>query len=354
MQLITPVTALKARLRPLLPRPIYKAGKTLRQKIEGYGADLESLYLRLKLLGASLPLPDMLLHYGGQPGDDLFCTAILRELRARHPLRCICMISDFPEIFDHQNDVSYVLPSGGRYDVLAKNWRRYYRHLGLGYDGVDQSDVPRRHIIAELCAQVGIAGPLALRPNLTLTEEEKLWGRRASGRIVIQSSGMGARHPMLNKQWYPERFQAVVEALRREYAFIQLGSAGDPLLTYAEDLRGKTTIRQSAALLYNARMYVGAVGFLMHLARAVDCPSVIVFGGREAPWQSGYICNVNLYTPTPCAPCWKWNRCDFDRQCMKQISADDVVRGVQELAGRPRGPLPVETAYLADAGLALD
>jgi ADP-heptose:LPS heptosyltransferase len=91
---------------------------------------------------------------------------------------------------------------------------------------------------------------------------------------------------------------------------------------------------------------VGTVGLLMHLARAVECPSVIIFGGREAPWQSGYVCNFNIYSEMPCAPCWRSNTCDFNRQCMSNISADDVVSAIRQMLDRPRSPLAVETVEI--------
>jgi hypothetical protein len=55
---------------------------------------------------------------------------------------------------------------------------------------------------------------------------------------------------------------------------------------------------------------------------------VIVLGGREAPWQSGYPENLNLYTEVPCAPCWLWNRCDYERKCLTAIEPGEVVRKV--------------------------
>lgn len=82
----------------------------------------------------------------------------------------------------------------------------------------------------------------------------------------------------------------------------------------------------------------------MHLARAVECPAVILYGGREAPWQSGYTCNTNLYSPLPCAPCWLWNHCDYDRECMNRITVSDVVQAIRERLARPRNPLPVDFA----------
>ena len=90
----------------------------------------------------------------------------------------------------------------------------------------------------------------------------------------------------------------------------------------------------------------------MHLARAVECPSVVIFGGRVAPHQIGYTCNLNLYSALPCAPCWRTNTCDFGRQCMKDISAVDVVTAIRQMLERPRGPLAVDVAEIAAAGSA--
>jgi ADP-heptose:LPS heptosyltransferase len=117
--------------------------------------------------------------------------------------------------------------------------------------------------------------------------------------VVIQSSGLIARYPIRNKNWYAEGYQGVVSALRDRYDFVQVGSAGDPLLDGALDLRGKTSLRETAAVLAGSLAFVGQVGFLMHLARAVDCRSVIVYGGRETPAQSGTPCNENLYSRSP-------------------------------------------------------
>lgn len=298
----------------------------------------------------------LLLFHGFSPGDDMLCTAVLRELRQRGETH-LGMVSNYPGLFFGSQDVTCVLPAGGSYD-LHRPPLATYRHLAklsagklksveyTRFDGVDRSAVPSRHVIAEMCASAGIAGLVAIRPYLTLTEVEKAAAAWAQGRIVIQSSGMGARYPMRNKQWYEERFQAVVDALKEEIEFIQLGSAVDPALQDVKDLRGATSLREAAAILHHARLYVGTVGLQMHLARAVECPSVIIFGGREAPWQSGYVCNFNLYTPLPCAPCWRWNGCEFDRQCMREIGVADVVSAVRQMVARPRGPLEVESIVI--------
>jgi hypothetical protein len=36
-------------------------------------------------------------------------------------------------------------------------------------------------------------------------------------------------------------------------------------------------------MMVNSVLFVGLVGFLMHLARAVDCRATFICGGRELP-----------------------------------------------------------------------
>ena len=113
------------------------------------------------------------------------------------------------------------------------------------------------------------------------------------------------------------------------------------------DLRGKTSLRQLAAVLHHCRLFVGLVGMPMHMARAVDCPSVIVYGGRERPDQTGYICNENLYRDIPCSPCWLDRRCDFGRVCLDTISAGEVIEAAERMLARPRDGLAVASYEIA-------
>src|SRR5277367_5080893 len=352
------MTAAKSIVRQLLPSTVYYVARKLchapRRIVRKCREWITAFGLGIGFIAARTKLPTLLLFFGLSPGDDLLCTAVLRELRKRHRSNLL-MISNHSELFN-SGDATYVWPAGNqhnyisvvsRYQRFARLWLiDFKRAVYGGYDGQDQFEAPSRHIIVEMCASAGIKGPISVRPYVALTDDEMAVSSWAGGKIVIMSSGMGARHPMLNKDWYAARFQDVVGALCEDLEFIQLGSTSDPPIRHAKDLRGLTSLRQSAAILYNARLFVGTVGFLMHLARAVDCPSVIVYGGREAPWQSGYICNINLYSAVPCAPCWRSFSCDYNRICMSKILAEDVVRGVSDLAKRPRGPLHVETAEL--------
>ena len=92
---------------------------------------------------------------------------------------------------------------------------------------------------------------------------------------------------------------------------VQIGHTNDEAIPCHIDLRGRTTLRQLAAVLAHSRLFVGLIGMPMHLARAVECPSVILYGGRERPEQSGYSCNFNIFSDIECAPSWRDNRCEL-------------------------------------------
>jgi ADP-heptose:LPS heptosyltransferase len=196
-----------------------------------------------------------------------------------------------------------------------------------------------------MCARAGLKGTVELRPYLYLERAEV--EAAGHGSIVMQTGSLGARFPMANKQWPPERFQEVADALSPHHEIVQLGSTEDYPLAGARDLRGRTTLREAAAVLAGARLFVGLVGGLMHLARAVDCRAVIVYGGRETPQLSGYIANENLSTSPPCAPCWQRNRCDYGRRCLEEIHPPEVLAAIARQLALFGQSLPVEEFCLA-------
>lgn len=292
--------------------------------------------------------PQVLVEFGGGIGDQLMCSAVFRELRRRGGQR-LWMMSGQPNLFSHNPDVDALLPVDWRVSaLLARLGVRRLRPVYTQRNPENDSDDPPspRHFIAQMCFLSSIVGEVALRPYLYLTEAERQAGAFAAGACVIQSSGMAARYPMRTKEWLPERFAEVAAALGKHQPIIQLGAPADPLLPGALDLRGKTTLRESAAILSNARMFIGLAGLLMHMSRAVDCPAAIVYGGREDPAISGYSCNENLTTAVPCAPCWLWNTCTYEHRCMTGITSADVLAAVARLETRRGTALVVDMVTL--------
>jgi ADP-heptose:LPS heptosyltransferase len=279
-------------------------------------------------------------------GDDVLCTAIFREL-ARRGEKSVWMMSRHPDIFRNNPDVARVVPVDEYHALTLQKLgthvvRPYYFKPGENGRLIP----PPRPIIAQACFLAGIRGQIELRPWIHLSPGEKNAGRLADRQVVMHTSGAAAKLPMANKDWIAGRFEEVATALSRDQRVIQLGAPGDPPLSGAVDLRGKTTLRQSAAIVSASRFVVCQEGFLMHLARAVDTPSVVLYGGFALPSITGYSANENLRGMVECAPCWLPNDCPFGMKCMDVISSDDVIAAVGRLESRLGKPLSVDTCTL--------
>ena len=282
-------------------------------------------------------------------GDDLLCTAIFREWRRREE-RELWMMSRHPGLFAHNPDIDRVVPIDDYHaTTLARLGhsvvRPYYISL-RGDDETDHAPIPTEHFIAQMCSLAGIRGEIALRPYLHLTPAEREAGRLSPRQIALHSTGRATNFVSANKEWSPERFQAVIDGLHGRFDFIQLGAPTDPRLRGARDLRGKTSVRETAAIVAASRAVICQEGFLMHVARAVDVRAVVIYGGALQPAITGYSANENLFTSVPCAPCWRRNRCEFDRVCMTQITPEHVVHAVQCVEASHGTPLPVDTALV--------
>lgn len=302
--------------------------------------------------------PQAAIYHPGGLGDDLMCTTILHELR-RRGRQNVWMMTANRALLENNPSVDYICPPDTHLIQKFGFWGLPTLTVPLysRYIAEEDRDVPPDiPLLARMCQLAGIEGDVDLRPYLYLKPEEIAKGKLAEKQVVIHSCGtisslgrdskplVGTRFPMRTKEWYPERFQQVVDALSPEYTFIQLGGIDNPPLTGVIDLRGKTDVRTSAAILKNSAALIGQVGFLMHLARAVDCRAVIVYGGREAPSQSGYICNENIAETPACSPCWRWTTCinTHDMECMDLISPDRVIDAFRQLVLKLGQPLATE------------
>lgn len=292
-------------------------------------------------------IPAYILSFGDSLGDNLLLTVLAKELYEKGH-KNIWIKCDRQALFEHNPYVKLVMP----YQTLlsgtilnAFKVQTAYPRYTVYHQETDSDEMPDKHIMLKMADAVNLKGAIANKPVIKLNEHEKLKGKLAKDQIVISTSSTGAQFPMTNKEWDIEKYQQIVNTFSNAYTFIQLGSAADAPLEGVMDMRGKTSLRESAAILSNSALMISHVGFLMHLARAVDCRSVIIYGGREKPEQSGYTCFENLYSAVECSPCWLHNKCDHDKKCMRLITADMAENTILRQLRLTDKPLTVDILY---------
>lgn len=157
-------------------------------------------------------------------------------------------------------------------------------------------------------------------------------------RYVILSPG--ANWP--NKRWPPPLFAALADRLWQDKLIpVICGGPGDAALA-AEiaggasippiDLTGKTSLKQLAHIIRNARALVGGDTGPMHLAAALATPVVALHGPtdttRNGPYGRGH---KALVAARECAGCWR-RACPKGLDCLAGISVDDVHAAVLGVA----------------------
>jgi hypothetical protein len=285
--------------------------------------------------------PSHIIAFGESLGDNLLLTVLAASLYERG-FKNIWIKTDRRELFEHNPHIKLVLPFNTLLSGMVLKLfgtKTVYPKYTVYNRETDSDQVPEKHIILKMADALHLQGDIDNRPILNLSPAElqsEAWAKNA---IVITTSATAALFPMRNKEWITDRYQQVVDRFKDNYRFIQLGSLTDVPLNGVTDMRGKTSVRQTAAILSNAALLLSHVGFMMHLARAVDCRAVIIYGGRERPDQSGYGCFENIYSAVECSPCWLHNTCHYDKKCMNMISATMVEGAVLNQLNLKETPL---------------
>ena len=281
----------------------------------------------------------MFLRFAGL-GDTLFVNTIAYHYARTYSRRVIVAVRH-PILFRGTPGV-VALPIQSQ--KIAHQVGKFMQRVGLiesmiymGYQpegpGTKMQPMPA-HILSVLAAKVGL--PMApTRPVLFLSKPELQSAALPSdGKPWVAMHSTGITEMTSNKNWYPDRFATVAQTLHRNFRIVQLGLPTDPLLENDLDLRGKVNPRQAAAVIASCRALICQEGYLMHAATAVGTPAVVLFGGFISPGESGYDCNINLFTKLDCSPCWLPTMCPYNRECMDKISSRDVLTALDGLLAK--------------------
>ena len=150
------------------------------------------------------------------------------------------------------------------------------------------------------------------------------------------------------KRWPAERFAALADMLAEKVgAEVIIIGAGEELAVSEEVARatlsrpvvltGKTDLAMTTAVLGVADLLVTNDTGPAHIAAAVGCPVVVIFGPTNPVTTRPYspLAEV-VQRPPDCAPCMLRD-CPIDHRCMTAITAEEVfARAAQSLDARRR------------------
>lgn len=162
--------------------------------------------------------------------------------------------------------------------------------------------------------------------------------------VNINSSKMA-----LERRWPKENFAVLVNRVLKEYAvkIVLIGGKEDRVYvdTFVDliqdkkmviNLTGEINIKELIALLERCLLLISNDSGPLHIAEALDIPTVSFFG-PETPILYGPKGDKHLlyYKNLLCSPCMnihnnKLVNCEMDNKCMTSINADDVYMAIRK------------------------
>lgn len=103
------------------------------------------------------------------------------------------------------------------------------------------------------------------------------------------------------------------------------------------DLTGQTDLPAVARLLKSSSAFIGNDSGLMHLAAALGCPTVGIFGSSNPDWTAPVGRHTRAIFPEgfSCRPCYR-KTCNQAEFCLDSVSGETVLTAVKELIGGVR------------------
>lgn len=230
-------------------------------------------------------------------GDLLFVTPALRRIKEAYPNRRIVVNTNRPSLLQKNPFVDKV-------GITDKG-------VFLGYPGVAEGVRPtQHHIITDWQIVCKAYNLLTQEPTL----KPELYvpiNRPKRDRIGVQ---------VVHKRfatWHTKRIWPHFEELSRHPGF-------EPI----EEVTGKeaTIDAELVKRIGEYRLLVTAEGGLTSIARALNIPCVVLYGGHMNPDWNGYTFHENLVSCVKCKWCWNDSPCPNNLMCWDEWTVDRVAQ----------------------------
>jgi ADP-heptose:LPS heptosyltransferase len=257
--------------------------------------------------------------------------SVCRIIKRNHPGLRINLITKWPDL--PQGDPALDLINGPEGVFTLRFW---YLETVVRKERY-------QNVLSETLAKLGITNyEYDAKVYLTVDEKsdakKRLTAATTSGRPLL---AICSRSKERVKDWPLAYWEILISRVRARFELIHLGDDREPAFEGVQRFAGTLSMRDSMAVLSHCDAFVGPDSFLMHAAKGVDVPSVIIFGGARPSACLGYEGNINLYVPMPCGPCWlhdsRGDVCPDEIACMDRIRVEDVEAAISDvLAQRTR------------------
>lgn len=198
--------------------------------------------------------------------------------------------------------------------------------------------------------------------GLGSTEEREVadWLRSQASDEGKRWIGIGPGSKMPAKRWDLGRFAEVVRRLIEQFDVWPIVFGGPEDAKIAQELLGSwnrgfnaagaLSVRGAAAALKKCALFLGNDSGAMHLAAAAGTPCVAIFSSRDWPgaWYPYGVEQRVFRSEIECEGCYLVECVERQNECLRRISADDVLSACAELLSARAPRRQAETVHVRD------
>lgn len=132
------------------------------------------------------------------------------------------------------------------------------------------------------------------------------------------------------KCWPLDHWQGLTAKLKAwcpDVRLVQVGARKSRRIPGVDlDLVDRTSLHEAAWIMKHAQLHVDTDSGLVHIARALHTPAVVLFGPTDAGYY-GHASNTNL-AATGCANCW-WSTPDWLARCPRGLASPECMESIR-------------------------
>ena len=226
-------------------------------------------------------------------------------------------------------------------------YNRDRRWRGIFYSQVLPSAYGSMHMVEyhqQALVGLGINEPVG-EPEVYCDSDVQLEEHKEFGDCVVKDKPIVLLHPAARytfKAWPLERFAAIADWLSDQaFHVVLVGSQAEILIGQQisnltnrkpANLMGVTNLSQLTALMKRSQLLIGNDGGPMHIAAAVGCPVLALFGPTNpAVWGPRGSKVKVIYKGVNCEDCFYPGCSRGEQSCMRQISFEEVRQVAQSM-----------------------
>lgn len=281
----------------------------------------------------------------GGIGDVLMITPALRQLKRQFPSMVLVFALD---LHSTSNNVYYELVRNASFVDEIVDARFVDRS---SYDAVvdlsavclryEREDLPSINRVDLFGKAIGVRGIVNRRSWYQVEPDEAMWAaaeaaqHREAGKkiVVLHTASMEPKRCWPIEKYLEIVYRAAEEGLDVQFWILDFNNKYQRWGRHENCTNySKTTLRQMAALIAEADVFIGPDSGPMHLAGAVGTRSFVVFGSIPPEARINYYPSHEaiVLSGLSCLGCW-YKNCPFNVKCMRELDSDIVYRKLKEL-----------------------